>query len=163
MKVAEALGTARDALSVRRVFAEPYEKDGLTVIAAATVTGGAGGGSGTDPKGQQGEGGGFAANARPMGAFVIKDSQVHWRPAIDLNRIITFVGLIIIAYLLRRPRSRSLTRGTPEPPDIPGRFTPQVGRFRRRPSRWCLRLRRRRGAWAWPRCWRICCVGSATR
>ena len=106
MKVAEVLGTARDAITVKRVFAEPYEKDGVTVIAAAAVAGGAGGGSGTDNKGQQGEGGGFGVSARPAGAYVIKDGQVAWRPAIDANRIITMVGLIAIAYLLRRPRSK---------------------------------------------------------
>jgi len=110
MKVTEALSTARDALTVKRVFAEPYEKDGLTVIAAATVSAGAGGGSGTDPQGQQGEGAGFAANARPVGAYVIKDGQVHWRPAVDPNRVITMVCLIAVAYLLRRPRSK---RGVP--------------------------------------------------
>jgi len=104
MKVTEALGRASDAITVKRVFAEPYEKEGLTVIAAAAVTGAAGGGSGTDPRGQLGEGGGFGANARPVGAYVIKDGQLHWRPAIDLNRIVTVVGLIVIAYLLRRPR-----------------------------------------------------------
>ena len=91
MKVTEALGTASDAITVKRVFAEPYEK---------------GGGSGTDPRGQQGEGAGFGARARPVGAYVIKDGQVHWRPAIDPNRIITMVGLIVIAYLLRGPRGR---------------------------------------------------------
>jgi len=109
MNVTEVLGAARDALTVRRVFADPYEKDGLTVIAAATVTGGAGGGSGTDPKGQQGEGAGFGASARPVGAYVIKDGQVNWRPALDPNRIITMVGLIVIAYLVRRPRRRGLS------------------------------------------------------
>ncbi len=106
MNITEVLGTARDALTVKRVFAEPYEKDGLTVIAAAAVTGGGGGGSGTDPNGQQGEGAGFGANARPVGAYVIKDGHVTWRPAIDLNRVITMVSMIAIAYLLRRPRSR---------------------------------------------------------
>jgi uncharacterized spore protein YtfJ len=104
MNVTEALGLARDAITVKRVFAEPYEKDGLTVIAAAAVTGGGGGGSGTDARGQQGEGGGFGADARPVGAYVIKDGVVSWRPAIDPNRIITMVGLVAIVYLLRRPR-----------------------------------------------------------
>jgi hypothetical protein len=42
MKVTEALSRASDAITVKRVFAEPYEKEGLTVIAAAAVTGGAG-------------------------------------------------------------------------------------------------------------------------
>jgi uncharacterized spore protein YtfJ len=106
MKVTEVLDAARDALTVKRVYAEPYEKDGLTVIAAAALTGGAGGGSGTDPKGQQGEGAGFGANARPVGAYVINGGRVTWRPAIDLNRVVTMVGIIAIAYLLRRPRLR---------------------------------------------------------
>lgn len=104
MLVTEALERASDAITVRRVFAEPYEKEGLTVIVAAAVTGGAGGGSGTDPRGQQGEGAGFGASARPVGAYVIEDGHLHWRPVIDPNRIITMVGLIVIAYLLRRPR-----------------------------------------------------------
>jgi uncharacterized spore protein YtfJ len=109
MKITEALGSANDAITVKRVFAEPYEKEGLTVIAAAALTGGAGGGSGTDPRGQQGEGAGFATNARPVGAYVIKAGRVHWRPAIDANRTIAMVGLIVIAHLLRRPR-----RGKPD-------------------------------------------------
>jgi uncharacterized spore protein YtfJ len=107
VKVTEVLDTARDALTAKRVYAEPYEKDGVTGIAASALTGGAGGGSGTDPEGQQGEGAGFGANARPVGAYVIRDGRVTWRPAIDVNRIITIVGIIAIAYLLRRrPRSR---------------------------------------------------------
>ncbi|MGL5811331.1 MAG: hypothetical protein ACRCYQ_15430 [Nocardioides sp.] len=105
MKVTEVLNTARDAITVRRVFAEPFEKDGLTLITAAAVAGGAGGGSGTDPRGQQGEGVGFGANARPVGAYVIKDGKVTWRPAIDVNRVITIIGLILIALLRRGQRS----------------------------------------------------------
>jgi len=106
MKVTDALSAANEAITVKRVFADPYEKNGMTVIAAATVAGGAGGGSGKDQEGEQGEGAGFGANARPAGAFVITDGQLHWRPAIDPNRIITMVGLIVIALLLRRPRRR---------------------------------------------------------
>ena len=102
MSVTQAVGAARDAITVRRVYAEPYEKDGLTVIAAAVVTGGAGGGSGTDQRGQEGEGGGFAVAARPVGAYVIKDGQMRWRPIVDLNRIVTIVGLIAIVDILRR-------------------------------------------------------------
>jgi len=106
MKVAEALSAARDTLTVRRVFAEPYEKDGITLIAAAAVLAGAGGGHGTDPKGQEGEGGGYAAHARPVGAYIIENGRVSWRPALDLNRLMTLVGMIALALLLRRPRSR---------------------------------------------------------
>ncbi|HSE54828.1 MAG TPA: spore germination protein GerW family protein [Nocardioidaceae bacterium] len=104
MKVTEVLSSAKDAITVKRVYAEPYEKDGLTVIPAAVVGGGAGGGTGHDDKGQEGEGGGFGVSARPAGAYVIKDGQVSWRPAVDPNRIIAVAGLVLVAYLLTRPR-----------------------------------------------------------
>ena len=56
MNVTEVLSAAKDAITVKRVYAEPYEKDGLTVIPAAVVGDGAGGGSGQDDKGQRGWG-----------------------------------------------------------------------------------------------------------
>jgi uncharacterized spore protein YtfJ len=59
MRVAELATSVRDAITVRRVFAEPYATDGVTVVAAATVVGGAGGGGGHDERGQEGEGGGL--------------------------------------------------------------------------------------------------------
>ena len=68
MKVAELVTTVRDAITVTRVFSEPYEQDGVTVITAATVAGGGGGGGGHDERGQEGEGGGFGVGARPAGA-----------------------------------------------------------------------------------------------
>jgi uncharacterized spore protein YtfJ len=104
MQLSEVISTAKDAITVKRVFAEPYEKDGVAVIVAATVSGGAGGGTGHDEKGQNGEGGGFGLSGRPAGAYVIKNGEVDWRPAVDPNRIITIVGLVAIAYLLSRPR-----------------------------------------------------------
>lgn len=104
MKVTEVLSTAKDAITVKRVFGEPYEKDGLTVIPAAVVRGGAGGGSGQDDRGQEGGGAGFGMGGRPAGAFVIRDGQVSWRPAVDANRMVVMVGLAMIAYLVSRPR-----------------------------------------------------------
>ena len=104
MKVADVVNTARDAITVKRVYGEPYERDGLTVIPAAVVSGGGGGGTGHDEKGQEGEGGGFGVTGRPAGAYVVRDGEVSWRPAVDPNRIITIVGLVVIAYLISRPR-----------------------------------------------------------
>lgn len=104
MNVNEVLSTAKDAVTVKRVFGEPYEKDGLTVIPAAAVRGGAGGGTGHDEKGQEGEGGGFGLQGRPVGAYVVKDGQVSWRPAVDPNRIVTVTGMVVVAYLLSRIR-----------------------------------------------------------
>jgi uncharacterized spore protein YtfJ len=104
MKVSEFLTEAKDAITVKRVYAEPYEKDGLTVIPAAVVGGGGGGGGGHDNEGQEGEGGGFGIRARPAGAYVIKDGSVSWRPAVDPNRIAIVVGVVTVVYLLTRPR-----------------------------------------------------------
>ena len=104
MKVTDVVNSAKDAITVKRVYADPYERDGLTVIPAAVVTGGGGGGTGHDEKGQEGEGGGFGVSGRPAGAYVINGDHVSWRPAVDPNRIITVVGLVAIAYLLSRPR-----------------------------------------------------------
>jgi uncharacterized spore protein YtfJ len=81
MKLDELATTVQDAITVSRVFADPYQKNGVTIIAAATVAGGTGGGGGHDERGQEGEGGGFGVSARPAGAYVIKDGTVRWRPA----------------------------------------------------------------------------------
>jgi uncharacterized spore protein YtfJ len=97
MKFDEMLAHATDRLEAKIVFAEPVEKDGVTVIPAARVTGGGGGGSGADERGQRGEGGGLGLIARPVGAFVIKDGHVTWRPAVDVNRLIATVGAVIIS------------------------------------------------------------------
>jgi uncharacterized spore protein YtfJ len=56
MEVEEVIKEARDAMTVRRVYGEPYDRDGSTIIPAAAVRGGAGGGSG-EGTGPQGEGG----------------------------------------------------------------------------------------------------------
>ena len=95
------IAQARDTLTVKRVFGEPYEKDGVTVIPAARVQGGAGGGSGEDPQGQgKGSGSGFGMTARPVGAFIIRDGELSWRPAVDVNRIVLGGQLVAVAALL---------------------------------------------------------------
>src|SRR5689334_17715 len=104
MDVTEVLEKARDAITVGRVFGEPYEKDGLTVIPAARVSGGGGGGSGKDEKGGDGSGGGFGISGRPAGAYVVRNGDVTWRPAVDPNRIVGVVGLVLAAWLVSRPR-----------------------------------------------------------
>jgi uncharacterized spore protein YtfJ len=104
VKVDELITTMRDAITVRRVFGEPYEKDGVTVIPAAVLAGGGGGGGGHDDQGQEGEGGGFGVSGRPAGAYVIKAGEVTWRPAVDVNRLITVLGAVAVAYLLTRSR-----------------------------------------------------------
>ena len=102
MKVNELIGTAQDAINVRKVFGDPFEKDGLTVIPAARVAGGVGGGTGQDNEGQQGEGGGFGIRAHPAGVYVIQDGAVKWQPAIDPNRVVLAAAAVVIAALVTR-------------------------------------------------------------
>jgi uncharacterized spore protein YtfJ len=105
MKLDELFATAKDTMTVRRVYGEPYEKDGMTIIPAARVSGGMGGGSGSDQEhGQEGGGGGFGLHARPAGAYVVKGGEVVWRPAIDVNRVIAVAGAVVIAFLVTRAR-----------------------------------------------------------
>ena len=100
MDLHELVTTTRDALTVRRVFGEAVERDGVTVIPAAVLRGGVGGGGGQDEQGQRGEGGGFGLVARPAGAYVIKDGAVSWQPAFDLNRAIGLAAAVAVTWLL---------------------------------------------------------------
>jgi uncharacterized spore protein YtfJ len=101
MEVQDVIAQARDALTVKRVFGEPYEKDGVTIIPAARVQGGAGAGSGEDPQGQgKGSGSGFGMTARPVGAFIIREGELTWRPAVDVNRIVLGGQVVVIVALL---------------------------------------------------------------
>jgi uncharacterized spore protein YtfJ len=100
MEMPEFVKTAQDSMSARRVFSEPFERDGVTIITAAKVSGGGGGGSGGDGSGGQGMGGGFGLSASPVGAYVIKDGKVSWLPAIDINRVIFGGQLVTIILLL---------------------------------------------------------------
>jgi len=96
MNALDTIEKAKDALTVRRVYGDPYQEEGITVIPAATVMGGGGGGGDTEGNG----GAGFGLAARPVGAFVIKDGEVQWRPAIDLNRAILVGQVVAIVALL---------------------------------------------------------------
>ena len=100
MEIGELTSKARDSISVKRVYGEPCERNGVTVIPAATITGGGGGGTGEQPDGRAGEGGGFGLRARPAGAYVIRGDQVSWEPALDLGRVILGSQLLALAALL---------------------------------------------------------------
>jgi len=104
MGLEKIVGVMRDNLTVRRVYGEPVEKDGVVIIPAASVIGGGGGGHGSE-QGKEGEGGGFLLAARPVGAYVVKAGDVRWVPAVD----VTFLGVvfaIMAASIHRRRRSR---------------------------------------------------------
>jgi uncharacterized spore protein YtfJ len=98
--VEEILEGARDAMTVGRVYGEPIEQDGVTVIPAAAVRGG-GGGGGDDA---QNGGAGFGLGAKPVGAFVIRGQDVTWVPAVDVSRIVLYslAAMLLGAVILRR-------------------------------------------------------------
>lgn len=99
MNALDTVNQTRDSITVRRVYGEPYQEDGVTIIPAAHVIGGGGGGGDTLGNG----GTGFGLSARPAGAWVIKDGDARWRPALDLNRVI-FMGQLagIVLFLSLR-------------------------------------------------------------
>ena len=100
----------RDAITVKRVFGDPYEKNGVTVIPAAKVLGGGGGGEGEVAEGHgpgKGAGSGFGIAAKPAGAYVVRADDVKWQPAVDVNRIITGVfAVAALALLVALRRSK---------------------------------------------------------
>ena len=119
MDVREVLEQARDAMTVKRVFGEPYEKDGVTIVPVANVMGGAGAGGGNDRRTKTSEAGeeaaeeaaeggaqasgygmGYGLRASPAGVYVIRDGEVEWEPAVDANRLMLQRALVIVLGLL---------------------------------------------------------------
>lgn len=109
MQVDELLERAQDTLSGKRVFGDPIQQDGITVIPAADVGGGGGGGGGQDEDGQEGMGGGFGLRARPAGVYVIEGGRVSWQPAVDVNKVLSTVASVLIVFLFYRWRVAAIT------------------------------------------------------
>ena len=112
------LAQARDSMTVKRVFGDPIERDGVMVIPVANVMGGFGGGGG-DPRSAANPavGGGFGVRATPAGVYVIDHGRVRWEPALNLNAVILggqvvaivlFLTLRTLASVLGERRSTNL-------------------------------------------------------
>ncbi|WP_436529307.1 spore germination protein GerW family protein [Actinoplanes sp. HUAS TT8] len=121
---------ATDSATVGRVFGEPIERDGIVLLPVAHVSagGGGGGGSGFTPKSEadtdaddltdgppaqgEGSGAGYGLSAKPAGVFILKDGEVSWKPALDVNKIIiggqviAVVALLVARSVLRRHAKR---------------------------------------------------------
>lgn len=100
MDLQQMVNGVGEALTVRRVFGDPYQENGLTIIPVAIVRGGAGGGEGQREAEGQGSGGGFGLMAKPEGVFVVSGTRVDWKPAVDVNRIVAGAQLVAIVALL---------------------------------------------------------------
>ena len=105
MNVTEMLEGAREAMTVKRVYGDPIEREGLTIVPAADVRGGGGGGGDNQNNG----GGGFGLSARPVGVYIVKDGEVEWEPAVDASRI-AMMGMLtgIVALLVLRSVIKAL-------------------------------------------------------
>ena len=116
MDVPESVTQIRDAITVKRVFGDPYERDGIVLIPVARVVGGGGGGGGegsepsqsndANSKNGSGFGLGFGLGATPVGAYVIKGGDVRWKPALDVTNIVlrAQAGLILVLLMVLRHR-----------------------------------------------------------
>lgn len=92
-----AVSVVGDTVSAGRVFTEPVDRDGTTVIGVARVYGGGGG---------ERLAGGVGLLARPVGAYVMKDGRVRWVPAVDVNRLLALLLVLMVVVLVRRARHR---------------------------------------------------------
>jgi uncharacterized spore protein YtfJ len=99
VNVDEMVKGTHDALAVRRVYGDPVERDGVTVIPVAALRGGGGGGSDAEKNG----GGGFGLQARAVGVVVIKNGRVWFEPTIDVTRIAlaAIASLALVAFFWR--------------------------------------------------------------
>ena len=80
MKLDDVLNSARDSFTVKRVYGEPYEKGGLTVIPAAAVRGGAGGGTGHDERARRVRAAASACPAARLGRMSSKTARSGGSP-----------------------------------------------------------------------------------
>ena len=98
MDIDTVIAESREMLGEGKVFGEPVEHNGVTVIPVAKVSGGAGGGD--DAESEGGGGAGFGVHARPAGALVIApDGSVEWKVPLDLNRVIMGGQAVAIAVI----------------------------------------------------------------
>ncbi len=94
------LAQARDAFTVKRVFGDPIQQDGVMLIPVATLRAGGGGGSGEGPEGQgKGFGGGLGVTAKALGMYVVKGEDVRFVPAVDVSRLLLISAFVAVAAL----------------------------------------------------------------
>jgi uncharacterized spore protein YtfJ len=127
MDLQELMNKVTQNLSANRAFGPAYEKDGVMLIPVALVAGGGGGGEGpmvptsgvnqdeesdaTEPESKglaTGSGGGFGGVVVPVGAYVVKDEQVRWVPAVN-STVVVLAALVLVRMLLRA-RARASRR-----------------------------------------------------
>ncbi|MEW9550815.1 spore germination protein GerW family protein [Nonomuraea sp. NPDC050783] len=105
MDIMELVERSKDSATVKHVFGEPIHHGDVVVVPVARIAqgGGAGQGQGRNDKEEGGGSGlGFGYGATPAGVFVIKNGEVKWQPAVDVNRIVLggqFVAVVLLLTL----------------------------------------------------------------
>jgi uncharacterized spore protein YtfJ len=108
VNVEQTVRRLRGVFQAKRVYADAVERDGVTVIPAATIFGGGGAGGGVNAQGDDGGGTGFGIISRPAGAWVISDEGAEWKPAADKDLELASLaaklifGLLAVIWLSRR-------------------------------------------------------------
>ncbi len=95
-RLANQLGITANA---KYIYAEPVERDGVTVIPVAKAMYGFGGGSGKK-EGEEGSGGGGGMKVTPVGYIEIKDGKTHFRPTRDWIAMLPMIAGIAPSVLL---------------------------------------------------------------
>ncbi len=104
-RLAERIGVNARASTV---FADPVERDGVTVIPVAKARWGIGGGAGSSKNPDQsqndeGSGGGAGVLLSPVGYIEIKDGRARFTPIYDTGTILQLLfGAGIVAMLVLR-------------------------------------------------------------
>ena len=93
----EFLPELAERFTAKRVFSDPVQQDGVTIITAAEVRGGGGMREGVNSTGSRA---GMGVGARPVGAYVMQGSRVKWKPAFDLSRVVFRGQLVVLSALL---------------------------------------------------------------
>lgn len=96
MASSEFLPHFAESFTARRVYSEPHTANGITIITAAAVRGG--GGMGREASDH--EGGGMGLSARPVGAYIVRNGRVTWKPAFDLSRVVLRGQLVMLSALV---------------------------------------------------------------
>lgn len=109
MSLESITGTIRDVATVRTVFGEPVQVDGVTLIPVARIGGVGGAGEGQGPHGSSadrspdggggGSGGGFGVGTTPVGVYVVKDGNVSFVPAEDRIAMVGKAATVAIVAL----------------------------------------------------------------
>ena len=106
MTIEALLAKASEALDAGRAFGPVIERDGCAIIPVAFVAGGGGGGDALEgPEGTTAAaGGGLGGLTWPIGAYVIKNGEVRWVPAVDVTLIV--LGGLLVARTVLKTRAR---------------------------------------------------------